>query len=110
MGMRAHTLVWHNSNPKWLAPALTDVATATAILQEHITRTVSETAPLIRNWDVVNEALDPRSPREDGLRETLWLKALGPDYIPLAFRTAHEANPDAKLVYNDFRLEEGSGY
>ncbi len=35
-------------------------------------------------------------------RETLWLRALGPDYIRQAFIWAHEADPQAKLFYNDY--------
>jgi endo-1,4-beta-xylanase len=52
-------------------------------------------------WDVVNEAFN-----EDGtLRDTIWLRQLGPGYIAKAFRWAHEADPHAKLYYNDYNLE-----
>jgi endo-1,4-beta-xylanase len=52
-------------------------------------------------WDVVNEAFN-----EDGtLRPTIWLDQLGPGYIAKAFRWAHEADPRAKLYYNDYNLE-----
>jgi endo-1,4-beta-xylanase len=56
---------------------------------------------------VVNEAVHPHSPRPDGLRSTLWLKALGPDYISLAYRIAHEADQGLTLVYNDYGTEHG---
>jgi endo-1,4-beta-xylanase len=50
---------------------------------------------------VVNEALN-----EDGtLRPTIWLNALGPGYIADAFRWAHQADPHARLYYNDYNLE-----
>jgi endo-1,4-beta-xylanase len=52
-------------------------------------------------WDVVNEALDDR----DGLRKTLWLEKLGSDYVAGAFRIAHEVDPDAVLIYNDYGCE-----
>ncbi len=36
-----------------------------------------------------------------------WHKAIGDDYIAEAFRAAHEADPDAILVYNDYNIELG---
>ena len=35
------------------------------------------------------------------------MKALGQDYIALAFRFAHDADPDATLYYNDYDIEAG---
>lgn len=110
MEMRGHVLVWHHANPDWLAGALKNKKAAKEILRTHIERVIAETSPVIRNWDVVNEAIDPRSPRKDGLRETLWLKAMGPDYISYAFHCTHQADPGLTLVYNDFGLERGDGY
>lgn len=52
-------------------------------------------------WDVVNEAFNDQG----GFRETIWYKVLGEDYIEMAFRWAHEADPDAKLFYNDYSTE-----
>ena len=105
IGMRGHALVWHQANPAWLAPALSSHHNAEKILETHIARVIRETSPLIRNWDVVNEAVSIHSKREDGLRETIWLKALGPDYVALAFLLAHKANPALTLVYNDYGME-----
>ncbi|MDX2028936.1 MAG: endo-1,4-beta-xylanase [Alphaproteobacteria bacterium] len=110
LAMRGHVLVWHHANPSWLVPELKNKKTAEKILRAHIERVVAETSPMIRNWDVVNEAIDPRSPRKDGLRETLWLKALGPNYISQVFHYAHQVDPGLTLVYNDFGLERGDGY
>ncbi len=50
---------------------------------------------------MVNEAIDDRG----NPRETLWSQMIGPDYIEMAFRFAHEADPDAKLFYNDYNDE-----
>jgi GH35 family endo-1,4-beta-xylanase len=35
------------------------------------------------------------------------LQALGPEFLTLAFKFAHEADPDAKLYYNDYGIEAG---
>ena len=107
--MRGHVLLWHSANPDWLKPALARRDKAERILEEHIFRVVGETSGVIRNWDVVNEAIHPHSTRADGLRQTLWLEALGPDYVAMAFRMAHEADSGLTLVYNDYGTENGDG-
>jgi endo-1,4-beta-xylanase len=68
-------------------------------LEDHIRATVGRYRGRIAAWDVVNEAIaDDRS----GLRDTVYLRKLGPGYIAEAFRRAHEADPDALLIYNDY--------
>ncbi len=59
----------------------------------------------VKVWDVVNEALD-NGGSEILLRNSLWLQIIGPDYIAKAFQYAHEADPNAILRYNDYRLED----
>lgn len=55
-------------------------------------------------WDVANEAV-----ADDGsLRDTVWLRHCGPEYLDLAFQRAHAADPAARLFYNDYGAE-GSG-
>jgi endo-1,4-beta-xylanase len=53
-------------------------------------------------WDVVNEAIN----RDGSFRDTIWLQHLGPEYIDLAFRWAHEADPEARLFYCEYGTEE----
>ena len=101
MAVHGHTLVWHNQNPQWLAPAAVAREAAMGILREHIAAVAGRYADTAAIWDVVNEAV-----ADDGtLRRTLWLERIGPDYLDIAFRAAAEAAPHAKLVYNDYAAE-----
>lgn len=107
MALRGHCLVWHKQLPAW-AGSVTTAAQAEDQLAGHIRGLVSHYAGRLHSWDVVNEALNPSDGRSDGLRNTVWLNALGPDYIDLAYRTAAEADPEAVLVYNEYGLEAGT--
>lgn len=99
MQVRGHTLVWHQQMPEWLSSIANDEVKA--VLQEHITRVVSHYRGQVVAWDVVNEAIA----NDSSLRNSFWLQSLGPDYIDLAFQWAHSADPEARLVYNDYGAE-----
>jgi endo-1,4-beta-xylanase len=101
---RGHTLVWHSSLPGWFVETV-NRQNAAQVLQDHITTVVRRYAGQMHSWDVVNEVVNPGPERKDGLRESRWLKLLGPDYIDLAFHTAAQADPNALLVYNEHTLE-----
>jgi endo-1,4-beta-xylanase len=106
MAIRGHTLVWHNQNPTWLARRTKTRDDAIAVLKDHIQTVVGRYKGKIVAWDVVNEAVDDSTGE---LRESPWLTAIGPDYIALAFQFAHEADPVAKLYYNDYGAEGVGG-
>jgi endo-1,4-beta-xylanase len=98
MKVRGHTLVWHNQNPQWLINGNFSDSEISQILKEHIQTVVSRYRGRVYAWDVVNEAIDQNL----GRRETLWSKALGDDYLGQPLRWAREADPQAKLFYNDY--------
>ncbi|MGH9523633.1 MAG: endo-1,4-beta-xylanase, partial [Terriglobales bacterium] len=105
MAIIGHTLIWHNQTPKWVFEDAQgrplDRAALLSRMRDHILAVVGRYKGRIKGWDVVNEALN-----EDGtLRESPWLKTIGPDYIEKAFEFAHEADPNAELYYNDYSLE-----
>jgi endo-1,4-beta-xylanase len=102
--VHGHCLVWHEALPDWMGGDLTP-RDGRALLTEHITRVVGRYAGHIQAWDVLNEPVERNDRRPDGLRLSPWFKALGPDYIPLAFQTAHAADPAATLVLSDYGLE-----
>jgi endo-1,4-beta-xylanase len=104
MKIRGHNLVWHQDNPGWLDATATP-ANARPLLVSHIERVVGRYAGRMHSWDVVNEAIEVKDGRPDGMRNTAWLRLVGADYIELAFRTAREADPGALLTYNDYGIE-----
>jgi endo-1,4-beta-xylanase len=101
--IRGHNLCWHLYNPQWLSAIAP--GQGSAVLREHIERVAGRYAGRMHSWDVVNEAIEPRDGRADGLRNSPWLTLAGPDYIELAFKTARAADPTALLCYNDYGIE-----
>jgi endo-1,4-beta-xylanase len=104
LAVYGHTLVWGEALPDWFAGTVTP-ANADSVLASHVRTVVGRYAGRVARWDVVNEAILPESGREDELRDTPWLRLLGPGYIARAFRLAHAADPRALLVLNDYGLE-----
>jgi len=97
-------LLWHESWPDWMA-AVDDPAEARRRAVAHIQFMARHFAGSVYSWNAINEALEPRDGRPDGLRNTPLLKLFGDDLFDVAFRTAREADPSALLVYNDYALE-----
>ena len=88
MKMRGHCLVWHTQTPRWFFTDTTGKQVSKEVLlqrmKDHITTIVSKYKGKIDSWDVVNEALN-----DDGtMRQTMWLKIIGDDYIAKAFEFA----------------------
>jgi endo-1,4-beta-xylanase len=104
MKFRGHALVWGERAPKWFAD-LPNRAAAVDALQKHVTEVCRHFAGRMQSWDVVNEAILIGSGRPDQLRPQVFLDKIGPDYIDIAFRAARAADPEARLVYNDFGIE-----
>ena len=74
-------------------------------MRAHIDTVVGRYKGRIPYWDVVNEAvLHQGAGNSAKLRESPWFKAIGEDYIELAFRHTHAVDPDAKLYYNDYNM------
>lgn len=102
MRVRGHTLVWYMQNPAWLTGGAFTRDEAIAVLHDHIGTVVGRYRGKVAQWDVVNEAFGDL---DGNPRNTIWRQRIGPDYIEMAFRFAHEADPRAKLYYNDFLTE-----
>lgn len=102
--IRGHNLCWHEALPSWFASTVTR-QNAQHILVRHIETVAGRYAGKIHSWDVVNEAIDIKDGRADGLRNSPWLELVGPEYLEIAFRAARRADPHALLAYNDYGIE-----
>ena len=105
MKFRGHTLVWYQGIPKWFN-SYVNASNAKPLLMNHINTVVGHFAAKMESWDVINEVMNPKDGRPDGLRNSPWLQFLGPDYLELAFRTAYAADPKALMIWNENWLEE----
>ncbi len=103
MHIAGHVLVWHSQAPSWLfVDAKGAVADKKRLLQRmdtHIRTLVGRYRGRIAIWDVVNEAIEED---QQGWRKSPWFRIAGPEYVERAFRIAHEADPAATLLYNDY--------
>lgn len=108
MRVRGHTLCWHAPfNPAWLEESGFARDALIGVLSNHIATVVGRYRGRVAMWDVVNEAVADEAPH--GLRPTIWSRTIGPEYLDLAFRAAHAADPGATLVYNDYGGEAEGG-
>jgi endo-1,4-beta-xylanase len=121
--VHGHTLVWYSNIPDWVNTYLESLpidqrpTALDDILKNYITTVVSKYKDKIVSWDVVNEviadepqwAIEPKSGYRDGSVFQKYLPDRDdngvPDYIELAFKYAHEADPNSKLYYNDYNIE-----
>ena len=69
-------------------------------IEDHVQTVVGRYADVASMWDVVNEAIGDS---KDGLlRDSVYSRNCGMDFIVTAFKAARAADPDALLIYNDY--------
>jgi endo-1,4-beta-xylanase len=103
--VRGHTLLWHNQLPTWLTEGVDSgeitPAELRSILRRHVLDVAGHFRGKLYQWDVVNEVIDDNA----NLRDTIFLRHLGPGYIADVFRWARQADPKVKLYLNDYNVE-----
>jgi endo-1,4-beta-xylanase len=100
MRVKGHALVWHGAVPAWVPP-LSPPELRVAV-DQHLRAVLGRYRGRVHAWDVVNEAVADDG---SGLRDTVFRRGLGDDYVAEAFRRAHELDPEALLFYNDYGAE-----
>lgn len=99
--IRGHTLVWESQLPSWVSGGNWTKEELTAVMVDHIKTVMYRYKGQITHWDVLNEPFN-----DDGsLKRTVFYNVIGPEYVDIAFKTAHEVDPDALLFVNDFAME-----
>jgi endo-1,4-beta-xylanase len=102
--LRGHNLLWYHRTPSWYFDLPSTHEQERAVVR-HIEELAGRYRGRIHSWDVVNEPIEPKDGRPDGLRTKVFLETLGPYYLDLAYRTAREADPKARLVVNEYDIE-----
>ncbi len=108
--VHGHALLWPQDqfNPPWVLKLPANKARAA--LGNHIQEVVGKFRGQVETWHVVNELFDYRGTVID----SYWSRNLGfpkagavtPTFVDIAFRYAAKADPDARLIYNDYGQEE----
>jgi GH35 family endo-1,4-beta-xylanase len=108
--IHGHCLAWHSQTTSWMFQNA-DKETVIKRLQEHIKTVVGHFKGKLMSWDVVNEAINDGGNAEttqtENLRQSPYLRSIGPEFLEIAFKAAHEADPDTHLYYNDYNIENG---
>lgn len=98
--MKGHVFLWHQQNPPYV-DGLKTRDEALALMTDQISTIMARYKGKIYEYDVANEVLN-----DDGsMRATVWYRTIGNDYLDIAFKTAHEADPGARLILNDYGNE-----
>jgi GH35 family endo-1,4-beta-xylanase len=120
VALRGHTLVWHSQTPAWWYEGSGTDGMATsdeliARMTEYINTVMGRYKGKIKYYDVVNEAFSDSGQGLRGLYEgSFWSEIIGDldgdgdkyDFMEQAFTIARAADPDAKLIINDYSLEQ----
>jgi endo-1,4-beta-xylanase len=108
MSVRGHPLVWYGALPDWLN-TISSASEAQSVLVKHIETVVGRYRGKFKSWVVVNEPISD-DPRSGGvLRSSVWQRWLGEDYIAIALRTAAAVDPEARLIVNEYDVEQMTG-
>lgn len=106
--MRGHTMQWYKSNPAWLTEGGFTTTQLRDILFDHIDQVGGHYRGDVFAWDVVNEAFNDNGTLRDGFWYNdpgIGYAGNGTRYIEETFIRAAAADPDTKLIYNDYGAE-----
>jgi endo-1,4-beta-xylanase len=112
--VRGHVLCYPNepgyTTPGWLLAKEKELTAdqTRELLKNYILTVAGRYKGKISSWDVINEIIsDGPNGNQFNVRSSIWFRKLGMDFIPLCFKWAKQADPKAKLYYNDYGCEAG---
>lgn len=96
--VRGHALLFPKQDPYYIQRFAKSCnrSAMIGIMYHHIGTVMNHFKSRVHEWDVVNEAVDENNP---------WQKCIGPEYVEMAFRKAHQVDPAADLYLNEFNAE-----
>ncbi len=102
-----HTLIFNRDGnyPDWIFKDGTKEADENLLwkrIESHVEKVMTRYKDSIDSWDVLNEFVEPN---QLGFRETALTRVLGGNYPVRLFKFVGEIDPKAKLIYNDFYVE-----
>jgi GH35 family endo-1,4-beta-xylanase len=101
-----HCLVWAKDDrtDAWMTtePDGRPVTRETLLkrIEDHVGTVVGRYAEAATMWDVVNEAVADSG--DSLLRDSVYSRTTGIDFVVTAFQAARAKDPDALLIYNDY--------
>ena len=99
--LKGHCLVWYIALPPWYS-SLT-IPQKQSAMEFHVRNMVRMFKGQVYKWDVVNETIDDKT---HTLR-SFWTELGGEAMIQKCFEWAHEEDPNAILVINDYATTAG---
>ena len=107
MHIVGHALVWHSQAPRdfFVHEDGRQISREELIrrMDTHISTLMERYKGKIATWDVANETID----EDKGWRQSLWYQVMGSaEYQERAFNLAHEIDPNAHLLYNDYNMHD----
>jgi endo-1,4-beta-xylanase len=108
--IRIQHLVWGEKRwlPNWLIRGDYSQEELLDLIHDHIRTVATRYKGRVREYTVVNEAFTRKL--HDKELDEWWGDRLGYGYIDKSFQWAHEADPDAILILNDFDNEVENAY
>lgn len=108
MEVHGHTLLWYREYPDWFKNANYDSAEFESLIKTYITTVVSRYKGKITSWDVANEIFnDNGTLRADEFAYQTFDDPIA--FYGRCYQYARDADPDAKLFYNDYSVVLASG-
>ena len=104
MYILGHNLVWHSQMARrgFVDKDGKELSREAMLkrMQSHISTLVGRYKGRVTAWDAVNEAVD----EDKGWRKSQWFTIIGEDFMDFAFNYAHDVDPKADLLYNDYNM------
>ncbi len=106
--VHGHTLLWYQSFPDWLKNAGYDTVAFEGKVKTYIQTVVGRYKGKIVSWDVANEIFnDDGTLRVESQIQGRFKDPIG--FVGRCFKYAHDADPAAKLFYNDYNVVLATG-